>query len=67
MKVPNHPRHVRMAQVIEFVGSRARAEGCAEPEIVAECQKALSAYGGSQIVVETDPSTGDVTNVTLNL
>lgn len=56
-----------MAQVIEFVGSRARAEGCAEPEIVAECQKALSAYGGSQMVVETDPRTGDVTNVTLNL
>ena len=41
----NQPRHVRVAQVVEYVGCRARADGLSDGEIAALCQKTVRLYG----------------------
>lgn len=60
---PNHPRHVRAAQVVEFVGLRARERGESEAVITSICQEALNQVGLGKLQAVLDPETGVLVDV----
>ena len=62
--LPSLPlRHVRLAQILEWVGSRARAAGGTGAEVHAACTRAAQQFAAGQLVVTCDPETNDLASV----
>ena len=62
---PSHPRHVRAAQVVEFVGMQARAQGQSEAHIATLCQEAIHLFSTGKLQPVMDPDTGDGADITV--
>lgn len=58
------PRNVRMSAVLDFVGSKAQADGLATEACVALCRQALVRLNQNKLIVTTDPESGAITEVT---
>jgi hypothetical protein len=58
-------RPLRLARVLDFVGCKARTEGCSPAQIHAQCQQTADAFAAGQVRVEYDPEGGAVRSVTV--
>lgn len=58
------PRHLGLAHILEFVGSRCAREGRTPEQCVAECRRAANRFSVGQLDVVTDEHTGAVIGVT---
>lgn len=59
----NAPRHLRLAYILDFVGTRASAEGRPFEECLALCRQASTRSAMGQLEVTTDPETGAIVDV----
>ena len=54
------PRHVRLAQVLDFVGRKAEERGESAASVQALCRQSAEMWSLGQLRAEYDPITGDV-------
>lgn len=60
----NPPRHLRAAQILDFVGERAKRVGGEAPERA--CRRALEMFHAGQLNVQIDAATGEIVDVNPN-
>ena len=67
MRVPSHPRHVRIAQVVDFIGMQAMTMGQSDNDVMVVCQKVLQMHAAGHVQTDWDAETGEVKDVTFNV
>jgi hypothetical protein len=67
VRVPAHPRHVRIAQTIDFVGMQSMALNQSPGDIASLCQTVLRLHTAGKVDTQWDPTTGDVVDVSVHV
>lgn len=57
------PRHLRLAQILDFVGQQHVRSTAANKDPLVVCQEVAARYNMGQLEVVTDPDSGSITDV----
>jgi hypothetical protein len=66
VRVPCHPRHVRIAQIVDFIGMQAVSAGQSPGDVLAVCQRVLQLHAAGHVQAQWDAETGELKDVTFN-
>lgn len=59
----SQPRHLRLAQILDFVGQRAASEGASAAKCAALCRNTANRFATGQLEVVVDPDSGRLSDV----